>query len=322
MMRVVDLRRLLAIALVPLAGCSPRGHDRTISAVAENVAQEAFLTERAGMLEAASPRGLTIDWNGPDAANPQRQITLITQAARVRRYGIVVTPAGGAAIDTTLENALSRGVPVVLTRDATRLTRQPHLSFVLEDYSVGAHLVTERLGKIGATKGTVVILGVDNYSENSVRRLDAVETAIRRDCPHLTVARPIEAPFGSGYVQIAAEHALKLYPDLVSFVTLNARSGLGAEAAIEDRGMAHRIAVISFDDSLPLLLRLRRGYVDAIISQNMRGMGEQAIANLVADREGRPYPQIVTLPPILITRDNLDEQATQDWLQFNQDGPS
>ena len=321
-MSAVDLRRLLPFAFVLLAGCSTHAHDRTICAIAENVSQEAFLTERTGILKAASPQGLTIDWNGPDAANPQRQITLIAQATHVGRYGIVVTPAGGAAIDTALENALSRGVPVVLTRDATRLTRQPHLSFVLEDYDAGARLMTQRLKKIAPGKGTVVILGVDNYSDNSVRRLDAVESAIRRDCPQLTVARPIEAPFGSGYVQIAAEHALKRYPDLVSFVTLNARSGLGAETAIEDRSMEHRVAVICFDASLPLLLRLRRGYVDAIVSQNMRGMGERAVANLVADREGKPYPQKVTLAPILITRDNLNEQATQDWLQFNEDNPS
>lgn len=320
-MNAARARLLLFIALAPLTGCFHQENDRVVTAIPENVAQEMFLTERIGLLQAGSAAGLRIDWNGPDASDPQRQITLIAEAARRRRYGIVVTPAGGAAIDTALENALRNKVPVVLTRDRTSLQPQSHLSFVLEDYNAGAQLVVQRLQKLGRRKGTVVILGVDNYSENSVRRLEAVETTVKRECPNLTVARPIEAPFGSGYVQIAAEHAIGRYTDLVSFVALNARSGLGAEAAVEDRGLLRKIAVISFDDSLPLLLRLRRGDVDGIVSQDMRGMGRRAIANIVADHERRPYSQSVTLPPKLITRENIDDPAIQDWLEFNKDNP-
>jgi len=322
-MCVQRLRHLtMMIALVCAVGCAPRDSDHTISAIPENVAQEGFLTERTGMLDAANPLGLVIAWNGPDAANPQRQIALIVQATQERRYGIIVTPAGGAAIDTAVENALERDVPVVLTRDATSLHAQPHLSFVLEDYNAGARLVTTRLRNMVRRKGTVMILGVDNYSQNSVRRLDAVEAALRRDCPWLRVAPPIEAPYGSGYVQIEAQHAMERYPDLVSFIALNAQAGLGAEAAIEGSRLQYRVAVISFDASFPMLLRLRLGYVDAIVAQDMRGMGERAVANIVADREGKPYTHSVILAPMLITKENIDLETTQQWLQFNEDQPS
>ena len=302
-------------------GCSRHASTRVISAIPQTMSQELFLTERTGMDEAAVRLGVAVDWNGPDSPNPQRQIDLITLATRERRYGIVVTPAGGAAIDTALQDALSRNIPVVLTRDATGLQEQPHLSFVLEDYRAGAQLIAQRLHARNLSHGTIVILGVDNYSENSVRRLDALEAAIRSDCPELKAAEPVVSPFGSGYVQVAAEHALRKYPDLVSFVALNAPAGLGAEAAVEERGMSKHVAVISFDQLLPLLLRVRRGLVDAIVSQDMRGMGRRAVENIGADREGKPYQRTVTLPPKLITRENIDAQSTQDWLQFNSDHP-
>lgn len=274
------------------------------------------------MIEQAARLGLKIDWDGPGASEQQRQIDLIIEATRARRYGIIVTPAGGAAIDTTLQNALDREIPVVILRDAISLREQPHLSFVLEDYEAGARLITQRLRQEFSCKGTVVIVGVDNYSENSLRRLDALEDSIRRDCPSLKVASSVVAPFGSGYVQIAAKSAIERYSDLVSFIALNARAGLGAEAAIETRTAPRRISVISYDPSFPLLIRMRRGYVDAIVSQDMRGMGLLAVANIAADRNGRSYPHRMVLPPILITKDNIDAPATQDWLQLNLDHPS
>jgi ABC-type sugar transport system substrate-binding protein len=269
------------------------------------------------MDDTARPLGITIDWNGPGAADTQRQIDLITDAAHQRRYGIIITPAGGAAIDTALQDALSKDIPVVISRDQTSLREQPHLSFLLEDYEAGARLVTERLEQLALHRGTVIILGVDNYSENSVRRLNALESALRHDCPNLQVGRPVVAPFGSGYVKIAAQRSLQKYPDVVAFIALNARAGLGAEAAIEKREVKSYIPVISFDPSLPLLLRLRRGTIDSLISQDMRGMGRRAVENIVSDRENKTYTRTVIFRPLLITRENIDSRSTQDWLQFN-----
>lgn len=313
--------RVLILPLVFCAGCPGHIANRTISAIPQNVSREIFLTERVGMQEEAAARGLKIDWDGPEDADPQRQIDLILKATRERRYGIAVTPAGGPAIDTALQNTLQQGIPVVMMRDATSLREQPHLSFVLEDYQAGAQLVTQRLRKDFGCKGTVVIVGVDNYSENSVRRLDALERSIRRNCPILKVPEPVVAPFGSGYVQIAATRALHKYPDLVSFVALNALAGIGAEAVVEQESSSRHIAVITFDPSLPLLLRLRRGSVDAIVAQDMRAIGRRAVANIVADRNGQVYRQTVTLPPMLVTLDNIDASTTQEWLQFNLDHP-
>jgi ABC-type sugar transport system substrate-binding protein len=320
-MKLALVSGTLILPVLLCLGCGHRTNNRTISAIPQSVSQEIFLTERAGMQEEASDLGLRIDWDGPGAAEPQRQVDLIIRATRERRYGIAITPAGGAAIDTALQDALQRGIPVVTLRDATSLGEQQHLSFVLEDYQAGAQIVSERLRNKFGCQGTVVIVGVNNYSENSVRRLDAVEGSIRRNCPSLKIAKPVVAPFGSGYVQIAAKRALHDYPDLVSFIALNARAGLGAEAVVESDTLSSRIAVITFDPSFPLLLRLRRGYVDAIIAQNMRGMGKRAVENIAADHNGQAYNHTITLSPMLITKDNIDAPATQDWLQFNLNHP-
>ena len=307
---------LAILALSLLGGCKRQRDARVISAIPLSVSQEIFLTQRTGMEDVASASHLQIDWNGPGAGEQQRQIDLISEAVRSRRYGITVTPSGGTAIDTVLQDALHRQIPVVMLRDSTTLRDQPHLSFVLEDYQDDAELVVKRLQSRWHCKGTVLIVGVDNYSDNSVRRLDALEGTFRRECPLLQVAEPVVAPYGSGVVQLAAKQALSKYPDLIAFIGLNPRASLGAEVVAESSPQSH-VDVIAFDQSLPLLLRLRRGFVTAIVAQNMRAMGSDAVENILADRDGQPYQHRITLPPKLITAENVDTPEVQNWLQFN-----
>lgn len=309
-----------ALCLI-LLGCAPAKSDRTIVAIPESVAQEMFLSERAGMRVAATREHLDLEWNGPSAVNPQRQIDLLEDAIRGKRFGVIVTPSGGAAIDSAVEDALHRSIPVVVLRDRLRIQDRPHLSEVLEDYAAGAKLVTDRLHALGLRSGNVLLLGVDSYSENSVQRLDALENLLRSKCPGLTIEPPVPAPFGNGFVQMATEHALEKDQHLVAMIALNAHAGLAAVAAMEE-GASHRIVpVFVFDPSLPLLLRMRRGEVDSIILQNMRGMGERAVENVVADREGKPYERTATFKPMLLTRENINEQRSQDWLLFNPENP-
>lgn len=317
----INLTSGIWFAVIAFAvGCSAGRKVRTVSAIPQtpqSVSPEIFLIERTGMDDAAKALSVAIDWRATGATDPQRQVDLIQEAIRLRRYGIVITPAGGSAVDTTLQDAVGKDIPVVITQDRTSLREQPHLSFLLEDYEADARLVTERLRKLSLRRGTVIILGVDNYSQNSLHRLDALESALRRDCPGLKVARPIVAPFGSGYIQIEAQRSLERYRDVVAFITLNSRAGLGAQVATQERGENHRIAIITFDPAFAMLLGVRQRTVDSIVAQDMRGMGRAAIENIVADREGRVYTKTRTFSPLLVTPDNIDAPATQDWLQFN-----
>lgn len=53
----------------------------------------------------------------------------------------------------------------------------------------------------------------------------------------------------------------------------------------------------------------------------MRGMGKRAVENIAADHNGQLYDHTIALSAMLITKDNIDAPATQDWLQFNLNHP-
>lgn len=309
------------LVLLTLAGCRRSKGPQTICAIPQLATQEVYLTERAGMEEAAAGSDLQIDWQGPSDSDPQRQISMIGAATEARSYGIAINPVGSNTTDSAILAALSRGIPVVVLRDPIKLPPQPHLSFLLEDYAAGAELIARRLRHLFASGGEVAILGVDPYSASSLARLDAIESVLHTECPRIRVVDRVVAPYSSGLVQVAAKKELEQYPRLVAFIALNNRAGLGAAMAVTNKAPAHPVRVLAYDQAQPMLLRLRRGQVDSIVVQNMRLMGRLAVANIEADRRKSPYAQLRRLPPMLVTADNIDSDAVQDALLLNWETP-
>jgi len=300
------------------AGCKGSSPSHTISAIPPLASQEIYLTERVGLEEAAAPVDIHVDWNGPSDPDPQRQVDLMSAATAGNRYGIVLNPSGTNALDSAIRRALARNIPVVVTPDSVNLPPQPHLSFLLEDHDAGASLVASRLNEIYGGRGDVAILGVEPYSNSSISRLDAIGRALRKDCPNIRVVGRVIAPYSTGDVQIAAERALLEHPSLTAFIALNNRAGWGAAAAVK-AARKSGTRVIVFDQSLPLLLRLRRGEVDSIVVPEMRTIGNIAIHNIEADRHQQPYNHSIVFKPMFVTLENINLPSTQQILALNPD---
>jgi ABC-type sugar transport system substrate-binding protein len=313
------VRLATSVLMTALAvGCDRSSSSHTVSAIPPLASQEIYLSERVGLEEAAAPSEIHVDWNGPSDPDPQRQVDLMSTATASNRYGIVLNPLGSNTLDSAIRTALARKIPVVIARDSVNLPPQPHLSFLLEDHDAGASLVTSRLNKIAGGQGNIVVLGLEPYSINSISRFDAVERALRRDCAAIRVVDRVIAPYSTGDVQIAAERALLQHPSLTAFIALNNRAGWGAAAAVK-AARKPGVRIIVFDQSLPLLLRLRRGEVDSIVVQDMRTIGNTAIHNIEADRHQQPYNHSVLFKPMLVTLENIDLQSTQRILTLNWD---
>jgi len=317
---------VLFVSACSVEGCKRLPGSSTISVVPQSVIQEGFLNERAGIDQTVARFGINAQWNRPSDTDPQRQIDLIAAAIKAHSYGIVVNPAYEAATNTVVQDALAQGIPVVVARDSIPLAPQAHLSFVLSDEQAGAELAAHRLCSDTKLHGYVAIVGLDNYAADSLRRLDATENALRRICPSLQIGHSVASPYSSSFAQIAVQRLLDQHPDMVALVALNPVAGIGAANVMEElyasAHHSHRtVRIIVFDQSIPLMLRLRRGVVDAIVGQNMRGIGVRAVENILHDRRGEPYSHSVTFAPMLITRDNVDESTTQEWLLFGWEQP-
>lgn len=303
----------LAGALLFVAGCAAHPSRERIAAIPSHN-ERGSLSERAGLEEEAQRDHVSVYWNGPSNWDVPRQIDLIESAARARSYGIAINPVSLFADNTAIHEALEASIPVVIMQDPIRTAPSPHLYFVLEDPQASASLVAQRLNAVMKGTGEVALLGLDPLHPGSSERFAALESALPRLCPHIRIDNRAAGPFGPGYLEMEAERILDSNPHLNAIVALNAESGRAAAAVLRSRRLTGKVRLIAFDQNLDLFILLRRGEIDSIIVQNTRGIGEQAAEDIVADRSGRHVPQTIYLKPLLLTRENIDEESVQQFL--------
>jgi ribose transport system substrate-binding protein len=306
------LNAMLFPALLLFAqGCtSPKAH-RQILAVPLTATGVPMLTERTGIEEAASHAHLDVDWNGPTERDAQGQIDRMQEAIRAEAYGIVVTPYSSFGLNTSIRAALSKNIPVVVVDAPLTLRPSPHLSFVLEDMPAGAILMQQRLNQVLHGHGSIGILGIDPMSDGSDARADALSAALAAHSPDIAIASRVRGPINSGYLEIAAEQMLREHPGLDAIVAMTGRAGTSAAQAIRTLRPTHPVCLLGYDGTLEMMFLLRHGEADAVLVQDLRGMGSRAVQNIVNDKNGVPVTPTILLPPRLATRDNLDDEAIQ-----------
>lgn len=303
----------LAAVVLFVAGCGAHPARERIAAIPSHN-ERGSLSERAGLEEEAQRAHVSVYWNGPSNWDVARQIDLIESAVGAQSYGIAINPVSLFADDTAIHEALEARIPVVVMQDPIRTAPSPHLYFVLEDPQASAELVAERLNLVMKGSGEVALLGLDPLHPGSSERFAALQSVLPRQCPHVRIDKVAAGPFGPGYLEMEAERILDNNSHLNAIVALNAESGRAAAAVLRNRRLTDKVRLIAFDQNLDLFILLRRGEIDSIVIQNTRAIGEQAAADIVADRSGRRTPQTTYLKPLLLTRENIDEESVQQFL--------
>lgn len=300
------------LTMLCLEGCSSGGARSTIAAIPRNMSDEIWVSELGGASRAASARGLKIYWNGPSRDDDvQPQISLIDRAIRGNNYGVLVSPNNPFALNTLLERALSRRIPVAIVGAETPMPAEKGLFFVLNDVETTGELVADRLNHLLMGHGSVVLLGIDPLSPGSVARAEAIEQALRRIAPQIRIEQKLVGSFSFGQAELASEQAIAAVPGLAAIIALGVDQTSGAAAAVHNTGTAQRIRIIGCDQRFDLLFLLRRGILDSLVIEDTRSMGRIAVERIAAEHQGQPVPARTLVQPRLVTRANVDAPEIQ-----------
>jgi ribose transport system substrate-binding protein len=108
---------------------------------------------------------------------------------------------------------------------------------------------------------------------------------------------------------------LSSHPNIVGIFASNVITAEGAANAIQTAGKTGKVAAIGYDASPQEATYLKAGTLTAIISQNPYKIGQLAIENAVKYLDGdKNIPQDQPSTPLVITKDNLNDPATQTAL--------
>ncbi|MGH9586002.1 MAG: substrate-binding domain-containing protein [Acidobacteriaceae bacterium] len=306
---------LLAAALCCIA-CRARPNS-TIAVIPRDSAEEIWVSEHGGTADAAYHHKLDIDWSGPTRDDDvEQQISLSEAAVRAGDYGLILSPNNSFALDTVIQRALAKKMPVVILGSPIPIAPQRGLSFVLNDSEEMGTLAAKRAAEILHGKGQVLVLGVDSLSPGSVERADAFERALHQFAPAVHVVEEIPRSMSFGQAELASEQAIAAHPGLSAIFAVGINETRGAAAAVHNGASQDKIKVIGCDQTIDLLFLLRRGGIDSLVIEDTRTMGNIAVHQIVAERHGQTVPERRLVDPVLVTRANVDQARIQQILSL------
>lgn len=308
---------MMVLALLYCTGCHGFSSNRVITAIPREPPESMWVNEHVGVNDAAARNKVTIYWNGPTGEEPvEQQIDLAERAIKNGDLGLILSPANPFALNTIVNRSLAAGMSVVIVGNPISLKPERRLSFVLNDEEQTGALAADRIKIALKGHGEVVVAGIDPFLSGSPDRSSAFEADLNRDAPRIKVVDRLKGGFSFGQAELAIEKSILAHPHLSAILSLNIPATRGAIAAVETTHTSKQIAIIACDQDIDLLFLLRRGVLDSLIAQNTRAMGDMAVDRIIAEDKGLPVSPYSYVKPVLITRENIDDEAIQHILYW------
>jgi ribose transport system substrate-binding protein len=290
--------------------CGDRG-PQTIAVIPRTSGTFLWEPLHVGAEIAAQEAGLNVYWNAPTREDDvQGQIALLEKVVARGYKGLVLAPDHTLALIAPVRLALSKGVSTVIVGSPLPIPAGGKLSYILNDDVEAGRMAAEQVAQLMKSRGSIAVLGIDPDIAGIMIRARSLEKALQA-YPQIRIVDKQMGSFNTPYDQQIAEETLRQHPDLTAIIALTSTSTRGSSIAISHS--KHKVHLVGFDD-LDDLRPLREGTVDAIISQNSREMGFEAVNTLAIQLQGKAVQPEIKIRPVLLTKDNVDSPETRQLL--------
>jgi len=323
-----------SLALVALASCQPTDPSGaagaqhasaagtlpaplTIAVIPKGTTHIFWKSVEAGARQAGSELGTEIIWKGPLKENDRaQQIQVVQQFVSRGVAGIALAPLDFKALVGPVQAARAAGIPVVIFDSALDGTPgADFVSFVATNNELGGRLGGKKLAELLGGQGDVVLLRYSVGSASTDERERGFLAALG-ESPAIKVI--VDNRYAGPTAGEAKTQALNLLDDLRradGVFCPNESSTLGMLLALRQERLAGGIKFVGFDASPPLVEALTRGELDALVVQNPRRMGYEAVATLVTHLRGEAVAATIDTGVTLVTRENLNDPGVRALLE-------
>jgi ribose transport system substrate-binding protein len=309
-MRKIALCAALMLLLLATGACS-RQEKKRIAVIPKGRAHLFWQSIHAGAEAGAHDAGVEIIWNGPASETDfTGQLQIIEAMINQQVDAICLAPIDKTVMANVVDRAAREEIPVIIF-DSGIDTKTFVAQVATDNYHAG-ELAAEYLGNLLKGKGRVAILGVQPGAASTMEREQGFEDAIKKHFPAIQIVdkRYGWADFAKSLA--VAENMLTAHGNLEGMFASNESSAVGATQALKGRKSTTKL--VGFDWSPTLIEDLRAGVIEALVVQDPFKMGYQAVKTAVEAIDGKPVEKMQNLPPLVVTRENLDDPLVQKQL--------
>ena len=301
---------LLGVLLLA-SGCAKSDRKR-IAVIPKGSAHLFWQSVHAGAVAAARELNVDIVWNGTESETDfTGQLKIVEAMINQHVDAIALAPIDKTAMVSVVERAARENIPVVIFDSG--VDTQNFVSQVSTDNYLGGQSAAERMAKILGGKGKVAIVAVQPGSASTMLREQGFEDSVKKNYPGIQIVdkRYGMADFAKSLA--VTENMLTAHPDLDALFASNESSAMGASQAL--KGRKGNVKLVGFDSSPTLLEGLQSGLIDSLVVQDPFRMGYDSVQAAVKKLQGGTPEKIQNLPPLVVTKENLNDPAVQKQLK-------
>lgn len=313
--RAVMLIVACLVGLTLLPGCAKKGETKKhFAVIPKGTAHPYWKAVHAGAAKAADELDVTISWVGTDSESARsEQIEIVQNFVSRRVDGMVLAPLDKEALVRPVENAVNRGIPVVIIDSG--LNTEAYSSFVATDNTKGGRLGAQRLGEIMDGEGRAIMMRYSPGSASTGNREKGFLKEMKSTYPD------IELVSTDQYGGVTRESALKTaqnllnkYSEIDGLFCPNASTTYGMMRALDKMGRASDVKFVGFDATEGLVGGLRDGLIQGLVAQDPFTMGYKGLKTCNKALKGEDVPERMPTRSVVVTPENVDDPEIQEVL--------
>lgn len=315
---------LTALGLLTVAGCAQKpkptvapktihGLKKTILVLPSGNSGAYWKQFRQGAEQAAREDDYHLLWDAPPVVwNPARQDERMLHDTNLHPSGIVIAPLHRNLVQTSITNAVTMNIPVVIADSEEDTAMQ--LSFVGSDSSAMGMALAQWVGKLTAPPSTVAIVGTPTGMRSIDMSQHALQQTLAQSFPSLRVAQipfpeDTDLNYDEAGLQTAMQNSVRQFlqksngtgqSKIGAVVALSEDATIAAWRVLQAMPPGNRPRFFGVSVDPDLLNACRKGEIAALVVQNPHQIGALSVQAITQFIDGGQRPQQQVFVPYQI----------------------
>jgi ribose transport system substrate-binding protein len=288
----------------------------TIAVIPKGTTHSYWNSVHAGADQAAKDLNVKIIFKGPILEDDRAgQISLVEEFASGDANGIVLAPLDDTALLPSVQSAMQKKTPVVIIDSSLKGdVGKDFVCYVGTDNTAAGKIGGTELARLLGGKGKYVLLRYAVGSASTQQREDGFLSAMAENPGMVPL---VKDRYGGATVDQAQAASLNLLAEIKQADGIfcpNESTTQGMLNTLEQNNLVGKIHFVGFDTNPELIEALKKGEIDALVSQDPTKMGYEGVKACVDYINGVPQQPVTDSGAQLITRDNLNTPEVQKLL--------